>query len=614
MADHSVTPPPRTDEGTTADERQCREEQKCMSNNASNRRASFGAPEQRGNTTIYPAAPVSAVRTANGEKLRVAAYVRVSTDSIEQEGSLELQREYYENHIKGNPDYEFVGIYEDDGISATSVAKRKGFLKLMDDSLAGKIDLILTKSVSRFARNLAELLYYVNKLNALNSPVEIQFETDRLSTFGYAGELLIIILGILAEMESRTKSEAITWAIDHRFAQGQYYAPAVLGFDKEKGRGMPLTINVEEAKTVRLCYALTILGYSFPYTANTLNTLGLSSKPGNVNWKPSGVINLLSNEKYAGHIKARKTITRSYKDQRPKKNEGEKPQYYEKEHHDAIVPLQVFEVVQRIIRNRVGNNAGIPHLTAVPEGALKGFIAVSKYLRGYTLDDYAEASRSVYAEKEKQEIRIPAKKAGIFDLRTFDTVSTLTFDDRTKPSCSIKGSRIIFNAACEKALGAGKAEILFHPDKAILALRSSTDETVFDERVKGINIKANKAVHLSKFLPLALESAALNPGYRYRIYGTRRAKNGESIVLFDLRNAQIMPSEKDTYILLDKYADSYGNGYYENIAACGLHRIDIEGLWQALHESRPTDSLAGQIVELTEFCRQSLAEFELIGE
>ena len=132
-------------------------------------KTTFGTPEQKGNVTIYPAVSVETLRTAHGRKIRVAAYVRVSTDSMQQESSIVLQREYFENQIKNNPEYEFVGIYEDDGVTATSVEKRKGFLKIMEDCKAGKIDLILTKSISRFARNTGDMLYYVNLLNSLNT-------------------------------------------------------------------------------------------------------------------------------------------------------------------------------------------------------------------------------------------------------------------------------------------------------------------------------------------------------------------------------------------------------------------------------------------------------------
>ena len=203
----------------------------------------FGTPEQKGNVTIYPAAPAEKLRIARGEgKTKVAAYIRVSTDSVQQEGSLILQREYYEDYIKNNPEYEFVEIYADDGVSATSIDKREGFKKMIEACKAGKINLILTKSISRFARNTGDLLYHVNLLNSLNPPVEIRFELERASTFEKWGEMLITNLGNLAQWESQIKSESITWAVDNLFAQGKFYVPPVYGFTKEKGRDKPLVI------------------------------------------------------------------------------------------------------------------------------------------------------------------------------------------------------------------------------------------------------------------------------------------------------------------------------------------------------------------------------------
>ncbi len=569
------------------------------------KKSSFGTPEQRGNVTVYPAAPVEVLRAARRAKLRAAAYVRVSTDSVQQEGSLSLQRNYYEEYVTSNPEYEFAGIYEDDGVSATSVDKRLGFQRMIANCKSGKIDLIFTKSISRFARNVGDLLSSINELNALNPPVEVRFEMEQISTFSPMGEMLIMLLGIIAQWESQLKSESITWAVDNLFAKGHYYV--FLGYDKEKGRDNPLIVNEEEAKIVRLCYALTALGYSFTEIAEKMTTLGLSTKSGNTNWTVGGVISLLANEKYAGAVKARKTVTPNYKTHKAKKNEGEKPQYYHENHHTPIVPQLAYDVAQRIIKNRRGNVNGLPYLSAIPEGVLRGYVLVNKHVRGYTLDDY-----TVYNGEDDAVINLSADKASIFDLRAYDIVSTLAFEDRSKPSCSISDDQIIFNTACRKLLGTARAEILFHPAKGILALRSSENEQAIPECTNVLCV--NKPIHLSRFIPVVLESARLLSDYRYRVYGTRRMKNGESILLFDLRDAIIIDVEKEGYILPDKYAERYGGGYYENLTACGLHMIDIEGLWQALHESRPTDSLAGQIVELTEFCRDSLAEFGLMDE
>ena len=564
----------------------------------------FGTPEQKGNITVYPAAPAEKLRIVRGDKTKAAAYVRVSTDSIQQEGSLVLQREYFENLIKNNPEYEFVEIYEDDGISGTLVEKRKGFLKMMEDCRAEKIDLILTKSISRFARNVGDLLSSINELNALKQPVEVRFEVENISTFSPMGEMLITLLGILAQWESQIKSEAITWAIDKLFEQEKFYFPAIYGYTKEKGRDSPLIIDEDKAKIVRLCYALTVAGYSFSEIANTLNELNIKGRNGNTIWTRSGVISLLSNEKYAGELRARKTVTPNYKTHKSKKNVGEKPWYYRREHHTPIVPPLAYKIAKKIIKNRKGNVNGIPCLKAVPEGVLKGFVTVNKDVRGYTLSNYLEASHSVCEENDNSEVSIFADKVSVFDLRSYDTVSDLLFDERTKPSCTIKDNKIIFNAACRKSLGMEKAELLFHPTKAIFAIRSPVNESV----------PITKPIHLSSFVPVALASAGLKSEYQYRMCGTKRTKNGENIMFFDLHNAEIILKEKEGCILPEKYAKRYGDEYYENFVACDLHRIDIEGLWQVLHESKPTDSLAGNIVELTEFSQNSLSEFGLLDK
>ncbi|MDR0830884.1 MAG: recombinase family protein [Prevotellaceae bacterium] len=381
------------------------------------KRTMFGTPEQNGNVTIFPSVPVEMLKNVCGQKLRTAAYVRVSTDSIQQEGSQILQKEYFEKLIKNNIEYEFAGIYEDDGISGTSVEKRKGFLKMMDDCKVGKIDLILTKSISRFARNLGDLLHYIDMLNNLKSPVEVRFESDRVSTFGVMGEMLIMILGLVAQEESRLKSEAITWAIDKLFAQGKYYVPAVYGYTNEKGRDKPLIINENEAKIVRLCYAMTVSGHSLNEIANTLNSFGIKSRTGKTNWQPSGVASLLSNEKYAGKLTARKTVTPNYKTHKPKKNDGEKTQYRIDDYHAPIVPPLAYDVALRILQNRRGNINGIPCLKAVPDGILKGFVTVNKNVRGYELNDYTQASTNW---EKTLCFRIAAKYNEISNLAIFE--------------------------------------------------------------------------------------------------------------------------------------------------------------------------------------------------
>ena len=565
----------------------------------------FGTPEQKGNVTIYPAVPAEQLRIARIGKTKVAAYVRVSTDSAQQESSLDLQKEHYENHIKNNPEYEFVGIYEDDGVSATSVERRKGFLKMIEDCEAGKIDLILTKSVTRFTRNIGDLLSYVNLLNSLNPQVEVRFESEKISTIEKTGEMILASFGMLAQWESQSKSESITWAIDNRNAKGDFFIPKIYGYSKEKGRNNPLIINEEEAKVVRLCYAMVIKGKSFSTIANTLNTLGVRGRLGNTNWTAGGVIDLLSNEKYAGNVLIRKTVTPNFKTHKSKKNEGEKPQYFVEGNHEPIVPPLAYLVVQKIIKNRNRNASGIPYLKAVPKGILKGFVPVNKAIRGYMLSDYIEASRSVYEVEEDSEISIFADKISLFDLRNFNTVSTLFFEDIAKPSCLIKNGKLTFNAACNKMLGVETAELLFHPSKAFFAVRTPTNET------KNQNVSITTSNSLPSFIPIALESAGLEPEYQYRIYGTKRTKNKESVMFFSLCDAKIISKEKNSFLVPKKHMDSFGNGFYENHTIYDLHKIDYENFWELSVDSKPTCSFHEHIAELDDFCQQSFAEFGL---
>ena len=196
----------------------------------------------------------TALPTASIAKRRVAAYARVSTDSDEQFTSYEAQIDYYTQYIKKRDDWEFVKVYTDEGISGTNTKRREGFNEMVADALAGKIDLIVTKSVSRFARNTVDSLVTVRKLKEHH--VEVFFEKENIYTFDSKGELLITIMSSLAQEESRSISENVTWGQRKRFADGKVSMPykQFLGYDRGEG-GVPI-INEKEAEIVRLIYRL----------------------------------------------------------------------------------------------------------------------------------------------------------------------------------------------------------------------------------------------------------------------------------------------------------------------------------------------------------------------
>ncbi len=227
---------------------------------------------------------------------RVAAYARVSTDSEEQQTSYEAQVDYYTKYINERPDYEFVGIYTDEGISAVNTKKRDGFNRMVNDALAGKIDLIVTKSVSRFARNTVDSLSTVRKLKEKN--VEVYFEKENIYTFDGKGELLITIMSSLAQEESRSISENVTWGHRKRFADGKLILPYKRFLGYERGEdGMPQIVE-QEAEIVRSIFRMFISGKTFSAIAKYLTDNGIPTPGHRKIWQSATIRSILTNGYY----------------------------------------------------------------------------------------------------------------------------------------------------------------------------------------------------------------------------------------------------------------------------------------------------------------------------
>lgn len=279
------------------------------------------------------------------KKRRVAAYARVSTDHEEQQSSYEAQVDYYTNYIKSRDDWEFVSVYADEGITGCNTKKREGFNTMVEDALAGRIDLIITKSVSRFARNTVDSLTTIRKLK--ENKVECYFEKENIWTFDGKGELLLTIMSSLAQEESRSISENCTWGQRKRFADGKVTVPfkRFLGYDR--GKDGNLVINEAEAVIVRRIYGMFLQGRS-PYAiAKALTGEGIPTPGGKENWSGSTVRSILTNEKYKGDALLQKVYTVDFLSKKKKVNEGEVPQYYVEHNHDAIIEPAVFETVQK---------------------------------------------------------------------------------------------------------------------------------------------------------------------------------------------------------------------------------------------------------------------------
>ena len=295
--------------------------------------------------------PINVLSSEAIKRLRVAAYARVSTNNKEQLTSYEAQVDYYTRYIQSKPDeWIFVEVYTDEGISATNTKKRDGFNRMIADALAGKIDLIITKSISRFARNTVDTLTTVRKLK--EKGIDIFFEKENIHTLDAKGELLITIMSSLAQEESRSISENVTWGQRKRFADGKVSLPykRFLGYTKGPD-GLP-EIVPEEAVVVRLIYRLFLYGKSPSAIATYLTDEGIRTPSGKPVWRASVVESILTNEKYKGDALLQKKFTVDFLSKKQKVNEGEVPQYYVTNSHPAIIESEIHDLVQYELKRR----------------------------------------------------------------------------------------------------------------------------------------------------------------------------------------------------------------------------------------------------------------------
>lgn len=280
------------------------------------------------------------------KKKRVAAYARVSTDEENQVSSYEAQIEYFKKYICEHDTWEFVDLYSDEGITGCSTKKRIGFNRMIDDALAGKIDLIVTKSMSRFARNTVDSISTIRNLKEHN--VEVFFERENIWTMDSKGELLITILSSLAQEEARSISENSTWGQRKRFSDGKYSVAYsnFLGYDKD------FKVNQEEAKVVRFIYDSFINGKTYGEIKHELENNNVLSPSGKKTWYIDVIKKILMNEKYCGDALLQKVFTSDFLTKTRKKNNGEIKQYYITDGHEAIISKEQFEIAQVEIKKR----------------------------------------------------------------------------------------------------------------------------------------------------------------------------------------------------------------------------------------------------------------------
>ena len=327
---------------------------------------------------IPPKININTTKKQEVKRIHVAAYCRVSTAQEDQETSYEAQVAYFTKLITENPSWQLAGIYADDGISGTDMKKRDNFNAMMERCLQkdGDIDLILTKSISRFARNTVDCLSCIRKLKERN--IAIYFEKEHINTLESTGELLITILSSQAQEESRNISENVKWGLKRKYEKGEVLVRRMFGY--QKGIDGQLHIIPEEAEVVRLIYGKYLEGESLNSIARILKEKGIKTVRGNTQWNVNSIRTILINEKYIGDAMAQKTFTTDYLTKIRKENQGELQKYYVENAHEAIIPREVFYKVQEELHQRANLYKKSSKQETESKGKHSGKYALSKIM------------------------------------------------------------------------------------------------------------------------------------------------------------------------------------------------------------------------------------------
>ena len=415
----------------------------------------------------------------DGAKRRVAVYARVSTKSKNQISSIENQQKYYTKRIEDEPDWDMGRIYSDEGISGTSVRKRKAFQEMIRDAKAKDMDLILCASISRFSRNLQECLEYIDILRSSSPshPVGVYFETENIYTLDPNSDQQLEIYAMLADWESANKSRRMILSYDQRICTGQYPVADLLGYRHTIDGD--LVIQEDEAITVRFIFLAYILGYTYAEIAEILTNKARPTLKGRTDWTPQMVRSIMLNERRWGDLNARKTIVINYKKGKTKKNEGERDWAFVPGYHKGIVSRDIAKAVRLVA---VSNNPtpGISNLGVITEGTLKGFVSISLGWNGVDNETFHKICRSVYSDDELHEMEHEAR---ILTGQEHSNVLSMSFTgyqvpfgvsflNRSMPSVVITPKCVRFNKAAHTRMNnCSHIEILYHPVMQTIAIR-----------------------------------------------------------------------------------------------------------------------------------------------
>ena len=480
----------------------------------------------------------------NNIRQRVAVYARVSTDNVQQTSSYELQKKYYEDFVVHHPNWTLVKIYADEGISGTSLAHRDEFNSMIADCRSGKIDMIITKSVSRFARNVVDCISMVRMLAELPSPVGVFFESECIFSLKDDSQMALSFQATMAQEESHIRSRSMETSLRMRLDGGLPLTPKLLGYSHDADGN--LVVNPDEAPTVKLIFYMYLYGYSTSDIAAALTELGRKTYLGNVKWTSNSIVQVLRNERHCGDVLTRKTFTPNYLNHKARKNRGDRPQSLYRNHHEGIVSRDDFIAVQHLLNNsKYGNRSILPELRVIDSGLLRGFVTINPRWAGFKPSDYYQASASIHPPDEQQaDASLPSSITlvpGDFDMRGFEIARSEFFDNYHRPYVLFQDKRIKFSTTCVRSFGKDNhVELLVNPVEMKFAVRtaakSSRNAVVFSKLSDG------------KYQPRDIAGAAYvetlfqlfgwSPDLKYRIAGALFQTETESAYIFDVNDAE----------------------------------------------------------------------------
>lgn len=547
------------------------------------------------NLDCIPAIPQEDFYRSESKK-RVAVYARVSTDDPNQTSSYELQKNNYEDMVHQKENWELVDIYADEGLSGTSLKHRDSFVRMIEDCKAGKIDLIVTKSVSRFARNILDCIGYVRKLKNMSPPIGIYFETENIYTLDDKSEMALSFIATLAQEESHNKSEIMNSSIEMRFKRGIFLTPVLLGYDHDENGN--LVINESEAATVRIIFFSYLYGYTTGQIADALTDLGRETKKGNTFWTSGAVYQVLTNERYCGDLLARKTFTPNYLDHKSKKNRHDRNQYRQKNHHEGIVSREDFFAVQKMIRySKYGNKGYYPELKVIKTGVLTGYVTVHPKWAAFTEDDYyltSEKATEGIAKIPSNPTKVTLQRGSV-DLSGYEVVRRAFLSTLGQIEVTFYADHFVFNSlAVNSMMDVNMVEILVMPHKRLMAVRPGAEKSKYNmvwSRKKDGQV-VSSVIGGRAFLDTLYRVFGWRMGSQYKVAGTFHQNSEERFLLFDMTEAIRMvvpepkPDEDDgndkprRIRKLKEYpknwADSFGEKYYSAQMKNEKLRDDVE--------------------------------------